>query len=279
MAYYNIAIYQGPSGAEENELETSKFTALAFPDRATADLFYRFIQTYPRRERGWNFTKLHRRSAQMWTYQGGHPADVARVVRFMWRPDFERGFPLYKGLSRSVMRHSYNGGLDDGDTVSIPPVVPFIHTLTDRLSGKWFYICNRIRPEEFWGVVDGYVTPDVGVYQATKFRLDLANPQPGTLGTPLLVDDDMITITATVDGIETGICCNSPGGPLTSLAQFPSVMDYRFRFSSLRGFVSRSNVFATRLSQPLVHYFWSGEGEPLPSYWELRSAGPLARDI
>ncbi|KAL4919022.1 hypothetical protein BDW62DRAFT_200173 [Aspergillus aurantiobrunneus] len=64
MPFHSVAIFHRRDGTAPS---ASDYNVITTPDRATADILYRFIQENPERG-GCKFTNLEHASAQMWSF-------------------------------------------------------------------------------------------------------------------------------------------------------------------------------------------------------------------
>ncbi|KAL4996451.1 hypothetical protein BDV10DRAFT_187106 [Aspergillus recurvatus] len=193
MPFYSIAIcnsvvaYGGP-----------EFYLLTTPDCQTADLFYRFLQTYPQTSHMCRFTYFETLSAQMWRFVASRPQGLPDVVTGLSAGQISINDNRFKSLIGRVILHRYSAPHSPFDTAHIPPaIIPHLDRPA-HISGGEFYIRDKFDHKLFWTTSGKFITARTANQEPTKFRIELADNaiRANTTGTPLMIESDGVRITA-----------------------------------------------------------------------------------
>ncbi|KAE8325678.1 hypothetical protein BDV39DRAFT_206800 [Aspergillus sergii] len=255
MPFYSIAIYRGKEDKHEGD---AGYNLITTPDRETADLFYRLLQTYPDidTKNKYHFFNLQRHSAQMWTFQTACCRDDLReLVRAMTGRQFSITDERFRDLVQKVVIQHYDSNRwFDKNYI---PIIPHID-LADHISGGEFFIRRKYHPSQFWYLDNDWIR--ISENQSTKFRLELVNNSSAPKDA-LLIGSDEVRIVALNPSSTTTIGSHSVhNGALGSKGD-----NETFKFSAFR---NQFNLgLGTNLQSDYVKYVTSRR--LLGEEWEL----------
>ncbi|OKL59164.1 hypothetical protein UA08_05811 [Talaromyces atroroseus] len=262
MSFYNLVYNQDPPERRDGYFRQA---LIVCPDRATSDLFFRYIQDQLELSEKAHFKELRRLSPQIWTWAGKNNTYEIEYACEAVNLGYAKGRRqhLEKLQGRVFMR-----SLANANTLTIgPAILPRLEDLADHISGNVFCIRNQRVPDRYWLKPDvtnnnpGKKPVQPSNDQRSRFKIEVSKQhQPGTL----MVEDDDVRMFLVHDNVDYLIKKAKDGRLTTNEGDEPFV----FRFGRLL-----NGGFLSEYASDKQKYIWYTPGDEKSSLsgeiWEL----------